>query len=225
MSATSLRNIARLTEKRMAPYAWTQVDDMSLSSEEQTLLNALSRRLSYYDTSFVNEATIWSRAIYPMLVLAEQGEVLAWSQVPIRAQYPHVELQGVVDGMLAQGIIGMADAPYYLIVVEAKRGLESQDPRFQLCGQLLAAARLNWECDQQPVQEIFGCYTIIDTWKFLRATVQDIETDAPHLLIEPSREYTQKTEAETILKILKRIVAGSTAPSQRGNDDRVVINQ
>lgn len=37
--------------------------------------------------------------------------------------------------------------------------------------------------------------------------MQDIETDAPHLLLEPSREYPQKTEAETILKILKRIVA------------------
>jgi hypothetical protein len=165
LSAASLRRVARLTEKRMASYAWTQV------------------------------------------------EGVAWSQVPIRAQYPHVELQGVADGVLAQGIIGMAEVPYYLIVlivVEAKRGLESLeslDPRFQLCGQILAAARLNWERDQQPVQEIFGCYTIIDTWKFLRATVQDIETDAPYLLLEPSREYTQKTEAETILKILKRIVA------------------
>jgi len=47
----------------------------------------------------------------------------------------------------------------------------------------------------------------VKTWKFLRATVQDIETDAPHLLLELSREYPQKTEAETILKILKRIVA------------------
>ena len=102
----------------------------------------------------------------------------------------------------------LTGASYYLVMVGTKRGLESQDPRLALSGQLLAAAHLNWEHNQNPVQELFGCYTIVDIWRFVRAAVQDIESNAPVLTLELSREYVQKFEAETILKLLKQIVAG-----------------
>jgi hypothetical protein len=51
----------------------------------------------------------------------------------------------------------------FLVVVEAKRGIEDSDPIPQLYGEMLAAARLNWQLDQQESQVIFGCYAIADT--------------------------------------------------------------
>ncbi|MCY7320294.1 MAG: hypothetical protein LH660_00425 [Phormidesmis sp. CAN_BIN36] len=55
--------------------------------------------------------------------------------------------------------------------------------------------------------EIFGCYTIADTWKFLRAEIENIDTEQPTMSLEYSREYVEKLETETIFKILKTIVA------------------
>jgi hypothetical protein len=217
LTAADIRDIVTVQEQSIAAYPWTQVDQIVLSGEEQEHAAYISNRLRYTDTLLMNEATIWGRAIYPLLILAEQEPVQAWAQVSLRARYPHVELQGVVDGVLGRGIVSMTDTAYYLIVVEAKRGLESQDPRQQLLGQLLAAARLNWERDQNPVQEVFGCYTIIDTWKFLRALIKNPDSDMPTMTLEPSREYVQKLEAETILKILKRIVTTYTATLAEAN--------
>jgi hypothetical protein len=210
ITEADMKRITRFFVKREPAYAWEQQDSETLSDEEHHMLAVLTTRLQRDKTSLMNEATIWSRAIYPLLMLAEQGDIRAWAQVTLRATFPHVVLQGVADGMLASGITGVAEIPY-LVVVETKRGIEAQDPRFQLCGQLLAAARLNWERNQQPVQVIHGCYTIIDNWTFLSATVEDVESDAPRMVIEFSREYTQKSEAATILRILKRIVAAHVA--------------
>jgi hypothetical protein len=53
----------------------------------------------------------------------------------------------------------------------------------------------------------FGCYTVADTWSLVRAEVDGMEADIPTLRVEPSREYAEKLEAETIVKILKRIVS------------------
>lgn len=211
LTAADIRDIATVQEQSIAAYPWTQVDQMELSAKEQEHTTYIRNRLRYADTSLMNEATIWGRAIYPLLILAEAEPVQAWAQVPLRARLPHVELQGFVDGVLGRGMMSMTETAYYLLVVEAKRGLESQDPRLQLLGQLLAAARLNWERDRNPVQELFGCYTISDTWKFLRAVITHLDSDLPTMTLEPSREYVQKLEAETILKILKHIVTTYTA--------------
>ncbi|BAP54503.1 hypothetical protein THII_0206 [Thioploca ingrica] len=70
-------------------------------------------------------------------------------------------------------------------------------------------AHLNWENDGNEPQEIFGCYTIADSWKFLRVEMVGITTDIPTMRIEYSREYVEKLEAEIIFKILKRIVSKS----------------
>jgi hypothetical protein len=179
----------------------------ALTSEEQQHIGAITRRLQHDRTTIMNEATLWARAIYPLLMLAEQAYVRAWAQVPLQAQYPHVKLQGIADGVLGKGVTSLTGETLYLVVVVAKRGLEANDPRPQLYGQLLAAARLNWEQQQQAAIEVTGCYTIIDTWTFIQAVVEGVETDMPHMTIEISREYDQRTEAETIVKILKRIVA------------------
>jgi hypothetical protein len=206
ITASDLRSIAHVHEKGGTAHGWTQPDEIVLSSEEKRQVRDITSRLFSYRTSLMNKATIWFRAIYPLLVLAEADDIQAWAQVPLSARYPHVELQGVADGILGSGITGVVEVPY-LVVVEAKCGLEGQDPRFQVQGQMLAAARLNYEHDQQPVQEMFGCYTISDSWTLIRAIVQDLETEGPKMILEASREYVQKVEAETILCILKHIVA------------------
>lgn len=204
LTETSIKQIARIFV-RAASYDWVGNNDVVLTSEEQRMAGDITARLQRDRTSIMNEATIWGRAVYPLLMLAERENVRVWSQVPLRACYPHVELQGVADGVLGMSLSGDIEVPY-LIVVEAKRGLESPDPRPQLYGQLLAAARLNWENEPQPVIALFGCYTIVESWTFVCAEVQHIDTDHPVMTLEFSREYTQKTEGETILRILKGIV-------------------
>jgi hypothetical protein len=190
---------------RVPSYTWLD-KSLLLDAEEKRRLADITSRLQRDKTSIMNEATLWARAIYPLLMLAEQDYMRVWSQVPLHANYPHMELQGIADGILGMSVSGDIDVPY-LLVIEAKRGLESPDPRPQLYGQLLAAARLNWQHSPRQVIDLFGCYTIIDSWTFVYATVQQIDSDSPSLTVELSREYTQKTEAETILLILKQIVA------------------
>jgi hypothetical protein len=154
----------------------------------------------------MNEATVWARAIYPLLMLAEQDAVRAWAQVPLRATYPTFEISGVVDGVLGKELAGELEAPY-LVFVEAKRGIEAQNPQYQLYGEMLAAAYINWKLDGQDPQTIFGCYTVADAWTFVKGEVLGMASDRPALSLESSREYSGKLEAETIVKILQQIVA------------------
>lgn len=219
LSAKELKQIAKVDDRGIAAYPWMDVEHLSdvafqvsLNDLERRQVADITSRLLHHKTSLMNEATIWSRAIYPLLVLAEQEKIQAWVQVPLEVQYPHVRLQGTADGVLGYSRSGILETPY-LIVVEAKRGLEASDPSSQLYGELLAAARLNWEqklsqgtMDQQPQEEIFGCYTISDSWTFIRAVVEEIDSEEPKMTLESSREYVEKVEAETILKILKKIV-------------------
>lgn len=202
---TDLQPLIQLTEHKVAAYPWTQVDSVALTPREQTQIQEICSHLINHDTALMNEATIWARAIYPLLLLAEQGEIEAWAEVNLHAQYPGFELSGIVDGVLGKSIAGRVESPY-LVVIEAKKGIEAENPVFQLYGQLLAAAYQNWQQNQAPQQELYGCYTIGDTWKFLRAEVSDIETNRPTLTVEFSREYVEKLEAELIFKLLKQIV-------------------
>lgn len=79
----------------------------------------------------MNEATIWARGIYPLLLLAEQGNIEAWAGVAMRATYPQFEIEGIADGVLGKCVSGFIETPY-LIVVEAKRGLEAPNRVYQL---------------------------------------------------------------------------------------------
>jgi hypothetical protein len=198
--------LVRLKPHKIADYNWTEVESLSLNAQEKQELEALKQKIFYCDTHSLNEATIWARAIYPMLVIAERGDIQAWAGVEMYAKYPKFELEGIADGALARSVSGRVQTPY-LIVVEAKRGIENQDPLYQLYAQLLAAAHLNWEKSPQEKVEIFGCYTIADSWKFVRAEVSDFESDLPLMQVEPSREYTEKLESDTIYKILRLIVS------------------
>jgi hypothetical protein len=205
ISLADLRNLVVIREQGVANYEWLQVDQVQIDEAENRRLKDIQSHLLNYQTHLMNEATIWSRAIYPLLLLAEKPPIQAWAEVALTAHYKNFDLDGMADGVLGKCVAGYIEAPY-LVVVEAKRGLEAQNPQFQLYGQLLAAARINWETDHRLPQEIYGCYTIADTWTFIRGEITDIETDKPIMQVEASREYAEKLEAEIILKILKRIV-------------------
>jgi hypothetical protein len=203
LTSTSLKSIVRLHEKGFVPEIWEQMMVELTERERQHVANITSSLLNH-PIVLMNEATIWGRAIYPLLVLSEQGRLEAWAQVPLRAQYPCFNLEGIADGVVGRNISGVTES-YYLIVIEAKRGLEALDPRVQLYGAMLAAAKLNWEGNSEIPQEIFGCYTIADSWTFVHGLVSDFEKDSPAITVASSREYAERSEAETILRILKSV--------------------
>lgn len=204
LSLTELKAVIYLQEGKIADHSWTQIETISLTNYELERIQDIQSHLWNEDTHLMNEATIWARGIYPLLLLAERNSIRAWAAVPLQAQYPQFEIDAIADGVLGKVVMGRVEYPY-LVIIEAKKGIDNQTPVFQLYGQLLAAAYLNWVHDTKPKQEIFGCYTIADIWKFVRAEIEGIDTDKPTMRLEYSREYSEKLEAETILKILKMI--------------------
>jgi len=206
LSIPILQEIAELRQKGAADYDWTLTEHISLTDEETFILAHITSRLRYYAAHLMNEATLWARAIYPLLQLAEKGEILASAEVPLNAAYPKFELHGLADGVLGKCVAGNVGSPY-LVVVEAKRGVEGKNPQPQVYGEILVSAKLNQRENGRETQEVFGCYTIADTWTFVRGTVSDMESDRPCLIAEHSREYSEKSEADEILRILKSMVA------------------
>ena len=205
LSEETIKALVTLNEKYIAPEAWEKMQ-IALTTEEGRRLEDIKSTLYRRHLVVMNETTLWARAIYPILVLAEQGHIQAWSSVPLKATYPTFALEGEADGALAPAIGGRIQPPY-LIVNEAKRGIHAPDPQFQLYGEMLAAAWLNWERALNPEQEIFGCYTVNDSWVFVRGIVSDIETDKPTFTLEFSPVYNGIWDAEQIVQLLKFIVA------------------
>src|SRR5215831_6202219 len=205
LTAGFLNSMVTMREKGVTPAFWDTMD-VSLSEHERQGIEAIISSLAHKSILLMNEATIWSRAIYPLLVLAEQGDLEAWSQLPLKAQYPRFVLEGIADGAVGYNISGPTKS-FCLIVVQVKREPESQDPLSQLYGAMLAAAQLNWAQDNRVPQEIYGCYTVADNWIFAHGLVDDIEALQPTMAVALSRAYSEKVEAETILRILKSITS------------------
>lgn len=208
ISISDIKRVVQLKESGIRDYDWTKVENISLTSREQERLGELEATLDADPVHLLNESTIWSRAIYPLLQLSEQDDIRVLAGVPIQATYPTFSIEGIADGVIGRSVTGRIEVPY-LVMVETKRGIEGQNPIAQLYGELLAAARLNWEDNSDSVletQEIFGCYTIADSWTFVRAIVGAIDSDRPTFYTENSREYTEKTHSTKILKTLKAIV-------------------
>ena len=90
--------------------------------------------------------------------------------------------------------------------MKPKRGINAPNPQYQLYGEMLAAAWLNWKQNTESEQEIFGCYTVADSWTFVYGIVNEIETEKPKLTVELSKTYNGVLEAEHIVQILKSIV-------------------
>ena len=209
LSEETLKRLVTLEGKYVAAAAWRNMQIM-LTDDERRRLEDIKATLRDRNLMVLNESTLWARAIYPMLVLAEHGYVQAWSGVPLKAAYPTFSLEGEADGALAPSLGGTIQPPY-LIVHEAKRAINAPDPRYQLYGEMLAAAWLNWEKDSNPEQEIFGCYTLNDDWAFVRGVVTDIDTEKPTFTVEFAPDYHGISDAEHIVQLLKFIVANQIA--------------
>ena len=207
LSEDHFSSLINLIEKDFNVDKWNQINFTPCTESEQQKIKHIQDHLINYQLNLMNEATIWARAIYPLLLLAESGNIQAWAEVPLKARFPQFELEGTVDGVLGKCVAGKIKTPY-LVVVEAKRGLEAKDPQFQLYGEMLAAAWLNWQQSDKTTteQEIFGCYTISDSWTFLHGVVKDFEAELPTMTVENSREYIQRIEAVIIFQILKFMI-------------------
>jgi hypothetical protein len=204
LNAVTLPEVAEVRHEPMQTGVWEELARRDLGERDRLALGLLVERLLNYKTVRANEATLWARAIYPLLVLAERGDVRAFSQITLAGTFDGVEIHGEVDGALASSIDEDPGLPY-LVVVEAKRGISGTDPMGQLLGAMLCAARLN-DLGGQPAQEIYGCYTVADLWTFLRGRF-DWSQPKPVMTVLSSREYLERVEAPTILAILESIVA------------------
>jgi hypothetical protein len=204
LTLESLQERVQLTRRGIVAPFWDSFA-APLTETERAALAALVARLSSRPIAPLNEATLWARALYPLLMLAETETIAAWAEVPIRARYPQFVLEGIADGALAYGPDGMAEPPYF-VIMEAKRGLEAKNPQPQIYGQLLATARMN------HATEAFGAYTVADSWTFVHALVAEPDSDRPALTVTLSPELSERTHAERILSLLKGIVAHQTAP-------------
>jgi hypothetical protein len=203
INAATLPDIAVIRHEPRQPRVWEELARKELGERDRLALGLLVDKLLDYKTVRANEATLWSRAIYPLLVLAEREDVRAFSLVPLAATFDDVEIHGEVDGALACSIDDELGLPF-LVVVEAKRGISGTDPMGQLLGAMLCAARLNAQ-GGRPSREIFGCYTVADLWTFLRGRIEWSDAK-PVMSVLSSREYMEKTEAATILAILESVV-------------------
>jgi len=177
---------------------------------QQQQLRWIEQMLNTSSPHLLNEATLWARCIYPMLALAEQGNVRAYSEVPIAIKYPDFEVNGIIDGALGQEISGRIKAPYF-VVVEAKRGVGAEDPVPQLYAQLLATAQLNYFTYHRTEEpeitiEVFGAYIIADSWTFAKAAISGLTQSPTTMTVQQSREFTQRHQAVDILAILTGII-------------------
>ncbi len=203
LNATTLQEIASIHHELAEPGFWEELAKREIGDVARSLLAPIVARLRDFGLHLANEATVWARAIYPLLVLAERRGIFAFALVPLTAKFDEVEIRGEADGALAAGVNAEPGTPY-LVVVEAKRGIGATEPVSQLLGAMLCAAQRN-ERDGKPAEEIFGVYTIADVWTFVRGHI-DWSQHKPVMRVLISPEYVEKLEAATILAILESII-------------------
>ena len=68
-----------LDDRGLVDAPWEPWQNDALTPAEEVAIDDVVRRLRRTEATLVNEATIWSRVIYPLLVLAERDGVQAWS--------------------------------------------------------------------------------------------------------------------------------------------------
>jgi hypothetical protein len=206
LSWEDIAGLVTLHEHGIHREPWEELAQGELSDTELRIIDRVTAGLRRIQPSLVNEATVWSRAIFPLLFLAETERIVAQAEVPLSARLGDVELTGTADGAFGTPISGELRAPF-LIVVEAKRGVEGYNPVAQLYGELLAAACLNAKQTGRAEQQLHGSYTVGESWTFIRADLAALDTAHPSMSVVSSWEINEKLEAATIVKILKSIVA------------------
>lgn len=201
-----IETLVTLRDHGIRAEPWDELSRGELTETEQRIVDYIATDLRHFEPSLVNEATVWGRAIFPLLVLAEAEGVQARAQVSLNVRLGEVDLAGSCDGALGKPYGSRLRAPF-LIVVEAKRGVEGSDPLAQLHGEMLAAASLNAHESGKSSQRMHGCYTVAANWTFVRADITGLDTGRPTFSVVSSPEINEKTEAVSIVKILKSIVA------------------
>jgi hypothetical protein len=206
LTHNDLIGLVKLEDHRIRADPWDEMARGDLTENERQFIEQVLVGLRRVTPSLVNEATVWCKAIYPLLSLAETDDLVAQADVPLSGRIGDVELAGNADGAFGTPSSGDLEAPF-LIVVEAKRGVEGSNPVPQLYGEILAAACLNAAVAGQSAIRIYGCFTVADSWTFVRADLHGLGGERPTMIVVSSREISEKTEAATIVKILKSIVA------------------
>jgi len=100
IKAADLAPLVRIQEQGMGAYPWLQVEAVPITEAEQQQLTPIEIRLLRERTLLMNEATVWARAIYPLLLLAERESIQAWVQVELSAQYKHFSIAGIADSVV-----------------------------------------------------------------------------------------------------------------------------
>lgn len=211
LTIEQLREIVDIRYQGIRQEIWDSRTTGEIGERERVFLSVIHDHITSQKAHLLNEATIWSRAIYPLLALAERDNIRAYAGVPLSATLGKGDLRGEVDGALAtMGISSQAVSPY-LVVIEAKRGVESNDPMAQLLGGLLCAAWQNHQRKPRPEHRVHGAYTIADVWNFVEARISGFGGEELVMTTISSREYTERTEATSILLLLKTLVAEQLA--------------
>src|ERR1700679_3093669 len=100
LTAATLAEVADIRREPSRPEVWDELARKAISQADRAALKLVTDKLFYFNTHRANEATVWGRAIYPVLVLAERGGIIAFSVVPLRGDFDGVELRGEADGAL-----------------------------------------------------------------------------------------------------------------------------
>jgi hypothetical protein len=208
-----VRSIVALDDGGLQRSPWDEHARAELTPEEQRMVDYVSADLRRFQPSLVNDATVFARSIYPLLVLAERDGAQALAGVSLAASVGDVELVGVADGAIGRPFAGEVKAPF-LVVVEAKRGVEGINPVAQLYAELLTAALLNAQETGRASQRLYGCYTVADSWTFVEMSATALDSPRPSVVVVTSPELSEKTEATTIARTLKSLVATLLASSR-----------
>lgn len=201
-----LSSLVKLDNRGVHQALWDDLAHAELTDLDRRAIDLILHGLKRFQPSLTNEATVFARAIFPLLMLAETDGVEAQADVPLTARIHETELLGNADGALGRPFDGELRSPF-LILVEAKRGVEGKSPVPQLYAEMLAAACLNAKEDGQSKQRIYGAYTIASTWTFVRGDIEGLDTERPSFTLVSSRELFEQSDAATIAMTLKNIVA------------------
>ena len=120
LTEETLNTLVTLHEVDGAPETWEKMQG-TLTPEEHILLDYLRTTLHRHNLMVMNEITLWSRAIYPLLRLAEQGTIQAWAGVPLKATYPTFKLEGEADGH-SHPLLGERCAPPISLCMKPREG-------------------------------------------------------------------------------------------------------
>ena len=197
LTPAQLQAVVELHNRGTIPALWEPLEKGALTEDERRHLAGLRRRLFSCRTQVTNDATIWARAIYPLLVLAERDHLRVYAEVPLSANLLGAALSGQVDGAFAPEGLDQEESPPSLLIVEAKREVEGHQPVAQLLGGMLCAAWQNHRLRPQPEQRQYGAYTVADVWTMVQADISGLDEERPQVVVAFSREYAEKTEAPT----------------------------